>query len=262
MKREYAEPFFYLGGEHGCLLIHGFTGSPGQMRFLGEKLRDEGYTVLAPRLPGHGATREAMRESNWLQWLDEARGAYQNLRAQCETVSVIGLSMGGLLALILAEEYPVDSLVCLSAALRLKERSSVFAPLIAPFLPYRRSEWPKDIPPREDFLGEYDFAYEDTPVARVYDLRKLSRLARRDLFAVIAPALVIQPIHDESVDNRSGQMIVEGISSKEKELVMLERSTHVCTLDCERMHVLSLILKHLRHIHATKPLVQSRVNHV
>lgn len=251
LKHEYGRAFEFPGGKHGCLLIHGFTGTPGQMRFIGERLRDEGYWVLAPLLPGHGATLEQMNASNWHEWLNTARTSYQQLREKCETVSVIGLSMGGALALIIAEEYPVDSLVCLSAAIKTRQRFTGFARLAALFQPIKRWE-PHDWEADRDFMTEYDFGYDGIPVAKVYDLRKLSRLAERNLFAVVAPTLVIQPDLDETVDPISARIIMKGIRSDRKELAVLDKSSHVCTLDLEREQVMSLILKHLRHIDATK----------
>lgn len=256
MNSEYAKPFYFPGGRHGCLLLHGFTGSPGHMRYLGENLSKHGYTVFAPLLPGHGATLEAMRSSNWLMWLGEARRGYQRLKAECGAVTVIGLSMGGTLALILAEEYPVDSLVCLSAAIRLRARHTWAAPALALMRPYQRWEGEGPRPDRTDFLHDYDWGYDGMPVAKVGDLRKLIRIAARNLFAVVAPALIIQPELDETVDPRSARIIHDCIGSERKELVTLSRSSHVCTLDLERDTVLSLILKHLRHIDDTNPLAQ------
>lgn len=256
MNWAYSKSFHFPGGHHGCLLLHGFTGSPGHMRYIGEKLANEGYAVFAPLLPGHGATLEQMRASNWLMWLDEARRGYQRLKAECDTVSVIGLSMGGTLALILAEEYPVDSLVCLSAAIRLQAKYTWAAPALGLIRPYQRWEGEGPRPVKTDFLHEYDCGYEGMPVAKVGDLRKLIRIAERNLFAVVAPALIIQPEQDQTVDPRSAQVILKGISSERKELVTLKESSHVCTLDLERDRVLSLILKHLRHIDDTKPLAK------
>ncbi len=256
MNAEYAKSFHFPGGRHGCLLLHGFTGSPGHVRYIGEKLANAGYTAFAPLLPGHGATLEQMRASNWLLWLDEARRGYQRLKAECDVVSVIGLSMGGTLALILAEEYPVDALVTLSAAIRLRARHTWAAPALALFRPYQRWEGEGPRPVKTDFLHAYDWGYEGMPVGKVGDLRKLIRIAERNLFAVVAPALIIQPERDETVHPDSARIIYGGIGSQDKELVMLGESSHVCTLDLERDRVLSLILKHLRHIDDTKSLAQ------
>lgn len=267
MNPEYAKPFYLPGGRHGCLLLHGFTGSPGHMRFIGENLQKNGYTVFAPLLPGHGATLEAMRASNWHQWLAEAQKGYQRLKGECEIVTVMGLSMGGALALILAEQYPVDSVVCLSAAIRLRQRGARIASVLALWRPY--SEWKGDgradqidRPNQADFLSEYDWGYIGMPIAKVRDLLRLTRMAERGLFAVVAPALVIQPVHDQTVAPRSANLIMNGISSTDKQLVWLEKSSHVCTLDLEREVVLSSILKHLRHIDATIPLVLGTKDHV
>ncbi|MDL2206945.1 alpha/beta fold hydrolase, partial [Eubacteriales bacterium OttesenSCG-928-N13] len=183
---EYKHAFLFEGGQHGCLLLHGFTGSPGHMRWLGEKLHEQGYTVSAPLLPGHGLTLQEMRRSNWHQWLETARTSYVQLRERCETVTVMGLSMGGTLSLLLAEEYPVDSLVCMSAAMRLKSKVAWAAPLVAPFVPY--SKWGEAEPrvQTRDFLEEYDCGYVGMPLAKVRDLRKLCRLAESNLFAIVA----------------------------------------------------------------------------
>ncbi len=246
--------FFLRGGPHGCLLLHGFTGTAGHVRWLGQKLNDSGYTVSAPLLPGHGETLTAMRESNWRQWLAAARTSYVDLRKQCEQVSVMGLSMGGALALILAEEYPVDSLVCMSAALRIRMRFGRLAPLMALVSPYRNWDGAEPRPKRRDFLYEYDCGYEGLPVAKVRDLLRVMHRAERNLFAVVAPALIIQPVHDQTVNPRSADIIFQGISSKQKQLVRLPESSHMCTLDCDREQLLYSVLKHLRHTDATKPL--------
>lgn len=246
--------FCFEGGPHGCLLLHGFTGTPGHMRYLGEGLRDAGYSVSAPMLPGHGETLEAMSKSNWAQWLGCARNNFVSLAARCDRVSVIGLSMGGALALILAEEYPVASVSCLSAAIRLRSRFSWAGGLIAPLRPY--SDWAADERSAEGrgILLEYDVGYRGMPLSKVRDLKRIMRLAERNLFAVVAPALVIQPERDETVDPKGANVIMGSISSRDKQLIWLGESGHVCTIGCEREQVLYSVLKHLHNVDATKSL--------
>ena len=99
------QPFFYEGNDTGVLLIHGFTGTCGQMRPLGEALRGAGYTVMAPLLPGHGTSLEDMSRTSGGDWLHCVRDAYVSLEKMVERVVVCGLSMGVKLATILAEEY-------------------------------------------------------------------------------------------------------------------------------------------------------------
>lgn len=116
------QPFFYEGNDTGVLLIHGFTGTCGQMRPLGEALRGAGYTVMAPLLPGHGTSLEDMSRTSGGDWLHCVRDAYVSLEKMVERVVVCGLSMGGTLATILAEEYNPVGLATLSGAIRVREK--------------------------------------------------------------------------------------------------------------------------------------------
>ena len=103
-----AQPFFFPGGEHGVVLIHGFTGSSGHMRLLGEHLRGAGFTVRGINLPGHGTRLEDMARYTWKDWLQSAKLAVAQMQEQCRYVSVAGLSMGGVLTLLIAEQMAVS----------------------------------------------------------------------------------------------------------------------------------------------------------
>ena len=103
-----AEPFHSDGGPVGVLLCHGFTGSPQSMRPWAERLAAAGLTVSLPRLPGHGTRWEEMNLTRWQDWYAEVDRALTTLLARCERVFVMGLSMGGTLAIRLAEQRPGD----------------------------------------------------------------------------------------------------------------------------------------------------------
>ena len=75
-----AEPFFIPGGKTGCLLLHGFTGTPKEMRMLGDSLAESGYTVLAPRHFGHAINPEAMGRARWQDWLASVEDGMNLLR--------------------------------------------------------------------------------------------------------------------------------------------------------------------------------------
>src|SRR2546421_7378082 len=98
-----AEPFEHAGGPVGVLLCHGFTGSPQTLRGWADYLAGQGLTVSLPRLPGHGTTWQDMARTGSGDWLAEVDAAFGKLAAQCEQVFVFGLSMGGCLALRLAQ---------------------------------------------------------------------------------------------------------------------------------------------------------------
>ncbi|MCU1365743.1 MAG: putative acylglycerol lipase, partial [Ilumatobacteraceae bacterium] len=104
-------------GDHGALVLHGFTGNPGSMRGLAEAFAAAGYHVELPRLPGHGTTVEDMLTTTWADWSAAADAAYATLSARCSKVVVAGLSMGGSLTLWLAGRHPeIDGIVCVNPA--------------------------------------------------------------------------------------------------------------------------------------------------
>ncbi len=94
------------GDRTGVLLIHGYTGSPTEMRWIGDYLHARGLTVSGPLLPGHGTTPEAMNRCRWTDWTGHVEAALADLRARCTRVFVGGLSMGSLLTLHLAARHP------------------------------------------------------------------------------------------------------------------------------------------------------------
>lgn len=240
---------YQLGhGGRGILLIHGFCGSARQMRFLAEGLHAAGYTVCVPLLPGHGSTVQQMHKSTFRQWHNCARMAYSNLREECSFVAVAGHSMGGVLALLLAEEYPVDAAVALSTPMHLAGARGMLSPfslVAAPFIPYLK--WPVERRYPEDFLRDDHLGYETLPVAKVNDLFRLMRRARRDLFAVTAPLLTIQSSDDSTVSASSPRIIAGGVSSTVKRHVQLSHSGHLIPLGPERKEVLSAMIDFLNH---------------
>ena len=101
-----AEPFAFPGGDVGCLLVHGFTGNPSSMRPMGEYLAGQGFTVVGPRLKGHGTRVEDMFDNTYQDWIASAEAGLDEIRKQCRTVFVAGLSMGATLAMHLACSHP------------------------------------------------------------------------------------------------------------------------------------------------------------
>jgi carboxylesterase len=123
MDSDKTAPFELGHGDDACLLLHGFTGSPWDLRPLGEALAERGFYVKAPRLPGHGTTPDALLHVGKEDWQEAAEQALSGLRNFRQTF-VTGFSMGSLLALHLATRYPerVHALALLAPALRLRDR--------------------------------------------------------------------------------------------------------------------------------------------
>lgn len=230
---EGAEPLFLLGGDCGVLLIHGFTGSPAEVGMLGEFLHKEGYTVLAPRLSGHGTTVEDMATTKWPHWYSSVEDAYHILKAICSRIVVIGLSMGGLLALKLGTEYQVDKIVSLSTPIFIVDKRLQLLPVYQMF----RSFIPKKRKTYADIAPKYTVSYGFTPLRSLSSLLELIQHVDTLLSNIDVPLLIIQGKHDHTVQSRSAQYIYDKAGTIEKKLIWLEKSGHIITIDIEREKV-------------------------
>ena len=208
-------------GDFGVLLLHGFTANAQQMGELAQRLHERGFTVSAPMLPGHGGAPEDMENVTWRDWLACVRQEYTFLRQKCARVAVAGLSMGGALAAIVAEEYPVDALVLFSPCVRMKEAGAWAARIVRIGKVYKMSD------------GKRSF-----PLWKGYDVWRLASKAMLSAFAVTSPALVFQSALDNTIDPRGAKQFYGAISSAEKEYIWLENSPHVCTHGPEKEFLL------------------------
>jgi carboxylesterase len=223
-----AEPFGLGDGPVGVLLCHGFTGTPQSMRPWGEHLAAAGFTVRCPLLPGHGTRWQDANASTEHEWYAAVSAALDELAARCTAVVVAGLSMGGTLALRLAEQRPDDvaALVLVNPSLLTERRDAKLLPLIARLTP----SW---APIASDIKkpGTTELAYDRLPTRAALALRRLWALVRVDLGRVRAPLLVFRSTVDHVVEPVSGRALLAGVSSTDVTEVLLEDSFHVATLD-------------------------------
>ncbi|MEZ6852890.1 alpha/beta hydrolase [Halodesulfovibrio aestuarii] len=227
----------------GCLLIHGWTGSPFEMEPLVAPLESEGYEVRNIMLPGHGTSFEDFQTTGWTDWEWAAEKEYQELAAKVDAVFVIGLSMGGTLALHLASKYPVAGVVSLAAPLylysffpwQMKDWRIPFTPIVKNFKPVfplrRRDDEHLRISP---WVG-YD---EFVSMQQLHELMKGAKKVRGEITAINAPILAIQAPTDKSVPLGNIFLIAKSVSSKEVTVKLLrieEKVTghHVVTTHIE-----------------------------
>jgi carboxylesterase len=223
-----AEPFSADGGRIGVLLSHGFTGSPASMTPWGRQLAELGYAVRVPRLPGHGTTWQDMNRTSWRQWYAELDAALTDLHGRCEKVVVAGLSMGGCLALRLAEQRPHDvaALVLVNPAVNVARFDIKLVPAlqwVVPSMPGIGNDIKK--------AGMDEIGYDRTPLKALASQLKMWKDVRANLASVTQPLLYFRSDDDHVVDVTSKGIILDGVSSNVKEFVELKDSFHVATLD-------------------------------
>ena len=237
--RDVCKPFFHEGDGNGILLIHGFTGSAAHMRKLADALAKKGHTVRSINLPSHATTEKDMSRAGWQIWLQAAKEATLEMMDRCETTTVCGLSMGGVLALLIAEQMKVDACVPISAPMATKNRLMPFARLVAPV--YRRVSWAPPTERHKLLDSAYDFGYSGFPTAKAGDLNHLIKLARRNLFNIGCPVLCVQSDGDETVWEGSADCILSGVSSESRQKLWLHNVPHVCTISTEWPAIVSAI---------------------
>lgn len=233
---------FSLGeGSEAVLLVHGFTGSPWEMRPLGDALAERGFFVHCPRLPGHGTTPEAMLGAGHEDWLLAATDAFQGLTSH-RRVFVAGLSMGALLALSIAARHPgkVSGLALLAPALRFRGLDLKLAHALrhTPALELARPWLTKGSVDVEDAKAKAEApVLHAFPSTRLQDLFRLQDLAREALPRVLAPTLIAVARHDHVVDPRASEEIARGLTRAHPvRQVVLERGFHQIPRDRDGAH--------------------------
>ncbi len=107
------------GGRQAALMLHGFMGTPAEMRPLAGHLNQAGWTVEGLLLPGFGNQLDTLFERSYRDWVDAAASALSRLQERHQPVVLIGYSLGGAIALNVAAEQPPDALVLLAPFWRL-----------------------------------------------------------------------------------------------------------------------------------------------
>jgi carboxylesterase len=231
----YPSAFVLDGGSVGLLLVHGFTGSPTEIRRIAPALQEHGLTVSAPLLPGHGTTPADLNRQRLEDWLDHVRASLSDLQRTCPTVFIGGLSLGALLALHVAAERPhLAGVVVYSPPILITDRRSSLVPLIKHLI----RELPK---PPDHFTDPTAAAqlwnYPTYPVAATHHVLRLTSQVKQRLPRVTCPALVVASRIDRSLHPHSAQYTYDHLGAREKELVQLENSGHVITLDSQWQRV-------------------------
>ena len=223
-----AEPFEHAGGPVGVLLCHGVTGSPQTLRTWAEYVAGQGFSVSLPRLPGHGTTWQDLARTGWQDWYAEVDAAFGVLARRCEQTFVFGISMGGCLALRLAEVHgkAVRGLVLVNPSLAPDTRLFLLAPVfkhVLRTLPGIASDIKKP--------GASEVGYDRVPISAAATLPKLWNVTTKHLSDVTQPVLVYRSTVDHVVGPSSMRVLLAGLPKDQVTVREMANSYHVATLD-------------------------------
>jgi carboxylesterase len=240
------------GGKVGSLLIHGLCGTPVEMRFVAAGLARAGYTVHCPQLAGHGGSRKDIVKTNWRDWYRSAEEALDEIRKECDTVIVGGLCLGSILGLHLAANHPdkVQGVALFSPTLWIngwampwytKLFSLVHARWFANMMQFPDAPSLGIKCPRVREFVRAALAASDgselgtagTPGVTVLEHRRLAAAARKVLDKVHQPTLIVHSRQDDYADLNNATYLHSELPGS-TELVVLEDSYHMVTLDKER----------------------------
>lgn len=213
----------------GIAICHGFTGSPLSVLPWAEALAAQGFAVSVPLLPGHGTDWKQLARSNWRAWYGTFESAYQDLAARTDQCFVAGLSMGGAIALLTAARHPVAGVSVVNPGLSFYDRR---IRVIGVLKYFQRTTLPiQEEQPTAAVTEDGD--YSRTPLAAVHELKRLFGTTIRALHAVKAPVQVFKSRADVVVPPTSLSMLRQRLGPRLVEVVDLDNSGHVATLDVD-----------------------------
>ena len=239
-----AEPFFFPGGKTGCVLVHGFTGTPKEMRLMGDYLKENEIAAIGVRLAGHATQISDMVRTRWRDWLVSVEDGINLLSDSCDNIFVAGLSLGGILALMAASQYDIDGIIAISTPYTLpNDWRTRFSKQISLFMPFIKKER-SDTIDQETSKNHVDYpVYPMRSIAELYDLVET---LHRSIDQIRIPVLLINSKKDKTAPPTHAEKYRHKIHSNHFELLTLENSGHVITEDIEREIVFNAVLNFIQ----------------
>ena len=227
---------FCLAGDNGeaLLFIHGITASPSEIYPAAQLVHEKtGAAVKGILLPGHGTSLKDLSRTRWTDWFQAVEDEIGKMRRQYNSLFLAGLSLGGLLSLYAAEKIAdINGVVSINAPIFLKIPAvDILAPvarLVCKNIPKAASTWNRKL------NEEGRFNYNATPIDAFQSMWQLRHKAVQGLKDITIPLLIIQSRQDETVRPSSGRFILVQAVNAPAELLELELSRHVATMDREK----------------------------
>lgn len=231
---EVVAPWRLGAGRRGALLLHGFAGTPPELRGLGELLAASGWRCAGPALAGHAATPDDLARTTWRDWVASAREALDELFATCDEVVVAGQSTGGTIALHLAAtDLRISAVATLAAPIWLSGQLQRLLPLAKHVVRWNRPGSDVDLY-RVEGIDEL-WSYGRRSTSAIHELVRICAEVREELAQVRAPVLVCHGERDRVIDpGNAREIALRLVSSRAVERQMYPRSGHGMSVDVDR----------------------------
>ncbi len=205
----------------GILLIHGLMAAPEEVRLWAEYLFEQGYTVYAVRMVGHGTSAKDLSARKYQEWCTSIERGECILRQHCKDIVIAGFSTGAAVALHQVIEFPEKyvGIISISAPLKFKKKSAYLAGVVNNwnvFCSYMGLKlWTKEYV--TNHADNPHINYLQCPVSSIVQIKKMMKKVRGKLSDVTIPCLLIHGGQDPKVDVQSSRDIYQAIASKKKE---------------------------------------------
>ncbi len=229
---------FNTESKKGIYLIHGFTNSTYEVKILAKYLSEKGYHTVAENLPGHGTTVEECNRVKYIDWITFVQKGLAKLASTCDTIHIIGISMGAVLTLNLSTIFPVNSIVVVAPVFQFKNefKARVLVPLFNNFIPLTEKSSQYANPNDITFYG-----YSQYPNRALNEFRKLTNIVRRKLPNVKCPTLMLFSKSDQTCIMDNYKIVNSSIGTTTKESLILDNISHTMLDDQDYMDEHELI---------------------
>ena len=251
--RNIGMPFSYehKKGEIGIIALHGFSSAPAEVKQMAKYIFDQGYSVYAPRLKGHGTSPKDLKETSWQDWYKSVCRAIAIASLKYKKIYIIGFSTGGLLALLSTKKCYNEfaGIICINAALHLNDiRLKTVLPAVSFWNDlvhaFNVNEYQKEYVPNNAENPEIN--YDKHYVTSIEQLNALMKKTRKNLPKILSPILILQAKNDPVVNPASAYEIYDAIASKRKNIQMLNLDNHVIVKGNNTQELYDAIIKFLR----------------